>query len=80
MGWRFCIFANKYKGVGFIVKKTIQYVIAITGVALGVAFWAASFLMLRSYRSDYAHLKGRVENLEYESLREAYRQAGFEVD
>ena len=41
---------------------------------------AASFFMLRDYRNEISALGGRVEDLEFDRLREAYRQAGYEVE
>jgi len=41
---------------------------------------AASFFVLRDYRNELSALGGRVEDLEYDRLREAYRRAGYEVD
>ena len=41
---------------------------------------AASFFMLRSFRCNLHCLEVRVKDLEYSSLCEAYRQAGYKID
>jgi len=66
------------KGVGAIRK--ILSAVKIVSTVAGVVFVAASFFMLRDYRNELSALGGRVEDLEYDRLREAYRQAGYEVD
>jgi len=49
-------------------------------MVLGVAFIAASFFIARNTRNKLHALQERVEDLEYDRLGEAYRQAGYEVD
>ena len=66
------------EGVGSIRK--IRTAMKLASTAVGVVLVMASFFMLRNYRKDHAHLKGRVEDLEHDRLLEAYRQAGYEVD
>jgi len=70
-------FHQKMKGVGAIRK--ILSAVKIVSTVAGVVFVAASFFMLRDYRNELSALGGRVEDLEYDRLREAYRQAGYEV-
>ena len=41
---------------------------------------AASFFALRGYHENLSALGERVEDLEYDRLREAYRREGYEVD
>lgn len=49
-------------------------------MGLGVVYMAASFFILRDNRNELDALGGRVEDLEYDRLLEAYRRAGYEVD
>jgi len=76
--WWFCISAKNQEGVGFIRK--ILSIATVVSTALGVVFMAASFFMLRDCHSKLSAFDGRVEDLEYDRLREAYKQAGYEVD
>jgi len=68
------------KGVGSIRKNKIMAVTKTAGVVLGVALSAASFFILRRCTKNLFVLEGRVEELEYDRLREAYRQQGYSVD
>jgi hypothetical protein len=49
------------------------------GAVLGVAFLAAFFYSLRRHRLNFETLGGRLEELEYGCMREAYRQQGYDV-
>lgn len=68
------------KGDGFIVKCIFKRLAGAAGLALGVAFTAASFFILQNNRRGLAALQERVEDLEYDRLAEAYRQAGYEMN
>ena len=50
------------------------------GVVLGVALLAASFFVLKRFVKNLIALEGRVEELEYDRLCEAYRRQGYSVD
>jgi hypothetical protein len=79
--WWFCVSANYYKkGDDSIGKCRIQNLINIVGMVLGVAFSATSFFILRKKCNDLQVLKKRVEDLEYDRLCEAYKQAGYEIE
>ena len=68
------------KGDGSISKCGFQRFINAVGFLAGVAFTAASFFILCDTRNNLAAIRERVEGLEYDRLREAYKQAGYEVD
>ena len=50
----------------------------VTGIGLGVAPLAASFYILRNHRINIQALEGRVEELGYDLLCEAYREYGVD--
>jgi len=76
--WWFCVSTINCKGVGSIRK--ILTVTNMASIAAGVVLTAASFFILRDYGKRLDTLTGRVDDLEYDRLREAYRQQGYEVD
>jgi len=71
---------NILKGDDFIGKHSFRGLENIAGFGLGVAFTAASFFILKKIRRDLHALRERVEALEYDRLREAYKQAGYDFD
>ena len=68
------------KGDDSISKNSFQRFVIKAGMVLGVAVTAASFFIIRYIRNDLNALEERVEDLEYDRLCEAYRQAGYEID
>jgi len=75
--WRFA-FPQKYrKGDDFISRYRIRRFANMAVMVMGVALSVASFFMLRYSRKDIYDLAERVENLEYDRLCEAYKEAGI---
>ena len=65
---------QKMKGDGFIGISKIKVLTRIANVVLGVALLAASFFVLRGFNRKLLNLRGRIEELEYDHLCEAYKQ------
>ena len=77
-GWWFCVSAISNEGVGSIRKNLTA--LKTVSIAAGVVIMAASFFVLRGCCKKHAALSGRVEDLEYDRLCEAYRREGYEVN